>query len=98
MLVSPASVICCLWGRSISIHITVPVPWGEVSDQDRPTPLLLLSMLLFYHRGWAFLVSTVFRTSRAIAKRDITLLLGGVKPVKGGSLLLVKLSQFMHWH
>lgn len=74
---SPNSVIRCLWGRSISIHVTMPVPWGEVSDRVSPTPLPLFSVLLFYQRGWAFLVSAVFRTPKAIARRDVALLLGG---------------------
>lgn len=39
-------------------------------------------MLVFYQMGWAFLVSTVFRTPRAIARRDIALLLGGSEASK----------------
>lgn len=39
-------------------------------------------MLVFYQPGWAFLVSTVFRTPRAIARRDIALLLGGSEASK----------------
>lgn len=50
----------------------MPVPWVEVSDS---VLLVLFSMLLLHQPGWVFLVSTVFRTSSAIAKRDI--LLGG---------------------
>jgi len=55
----------------------MPVPWGAVPDQNRPTALPRFFVLLFCQVGWALLVSTVCRTSRARAKRDVAFLLSG---------------------